>query len=218
MWSVESLGLEPLLAFLSQHREWAYGVLFLGALFETLIPFSLVVLGEVFFLAGAVLAGVGTLELGVVAATLYGGGLLGDHASYWLGRRWGSGLLGRLAGWPWVGRWLHPDQYDKGVALFQRHGAWAVFGARLAGPLSWVMPALAGTYRLDYPTFALFNALGIFLGIGQFLLLGYLFGSQIDAMLAWLDRHTLPLAAAAGFTLLAALLARHWWRQARAGG
>jgi hypothetical protein len=38
-----------LLAFLGAHRQWAYLVLFLGAYFETVAPFSLFVLGEAFF-------------------------------------------------------------------------------------------------------------------------------------------------------------------------
>lgn len=204
------LQLEPMTAFLSQYRTGAYAVLFFGAFFETLIPFSLAILGEVFFLSGALLAGLGALDIWVVMTVLYLGGILGDNASYWIGRRYGEGLFGRLAGWPLLGRWFGEANYDKGLAFFQRRGAVAVFLARFSGPLSWVMPALAGAFRLRYTTFLRFNTLGVILGISQFILLGYFFGSHLEAILSWLDRYGLLIAM--GVVLL--LLAGWRWLQA----
>lgn len=186
---------DQLLTLLGAHDRAAYAVLFLGAFFETLIPFSLAVVGEVFFLAGAILAGVGTLELWAVMAVLFGGGLLGDNASYWIGRHYGNNFFDRLSRWPVARRLVRAEHYDKGQAFFQRHGALAVLIARLSGPLSWVMPAMAGTFRLDYATFLRFNTLGVIVGIGQFILLGYFFGSHMDAILGWLDRFGLLVAA-----------------------
>jgi membrane-associated protein len=177
-----------LMNFLEQHRDSAYAVLFLGAFFETLIPFSLAILGEIFFLAGAILAGLGTLDLWAVTTALYLGGILGDNTSYWIGRRYGQGLFERLSRLPLAGRLLHAENYQKGIELFRRRGAFAVLAARFSGPLSWVTPALAGVFRLDYPLFLRFNTLGVVLGIGQFILLGYFFGSNLESLLAWLDR------------------------------
>ncbi len=74
--------LQRMVAFLSAHQQWAYGVLFLGAYFETVVPFSLFVPGEIFSLGGALLAGIGALDLWDVMAVLYGGGVLGDNTSY----------------------------------------------------------------------------------------------------------------------------------------
>ncbi len=198
---------------LAQYRGGAYGLLFLGAFFETLIPFSLAILGEVVFLSGALLAGMGALDIWAVTAVLLLGGVLGDNASYWIGRRYGEGLFARLEGWPLLGRLFRAESVDKGRAFFRRRGGYAVFAARLSGPLSWVMPALAGAFRLDYRTFLPYNALGVILGISQFILVGYLFGSQLETLLAWLGRF--------GFTLgvglvLAAVGFWRWrvWRRA----
>lgn len=187
----------------------AYGVLFLGALFETLIPFSLAVVGEVFFLAGALLAGMGVLDLWAVMALLYGGGILGDNLSYWLGRRYGPILFERLAYWPLLGRLLHAKNYQRGMAFFRRRGAIAVFIARLSGPLSWVMPAMAGVFRLDYGTFLRFNTPGVIIGIGEFIIVGYFFGSQLPAILAWLNRASFSITIAV--TALLGLSACCWW-------
>ena len=95
--------------------------------------------------------------------------------------------------------------FRAGAAFFDRHGPLAVLIARLSGPLSWVMPALAGTFGLRYSSFLVFNTLGIVLGIGQFILVGYFFGSQIDSFLNWSQRYGLWIAAAAGIFLAAGL-------------
>jgi membrane-associated protein len=208
---VDSASIQQVSAALGEQREAAYAVLFLGAFFETLIPTSLFVLGEVFFLAGALLAGMGTLNVWIVLAVLYAGGILGDNASYWLGRRYGLSLFEGLARWPLVGRLLHRDNYLRGVSFFERRGAAAVFAARLSGPLSWVTPAMAGVFRLDYATFFSFNFLGIVIGIGQFILLGYFFGEYLPSILEWADRFSTTILASLSATIAAG--AWYWWRR-----
>ena len=112
---VDFASLEHVTAILAEQNQVAYAVLFLGAFFETLIPTSLFVLGEVFFIAGALLAGMGALNIWAVLAVLYAGGIFGDNTSYWLGRRYGSSLFAHLARWPVVGRLVHHDNYQRGV-------------------------------------------------------------------------------------------------------
>lgn len=80
-----------------------------------------------------------------------------------------------------------------------------MFWARLAGPLSWVTPTLAGAFELDYRTFLTFNTPGVLLGIGEFLLIGYCFGTHLSALCAALEAYV-PEAAAAAAVLLALLV------------
>lgn len=200
---------QQLTATLAGQHGLAYAVLFLGALFETLIPFSLAVLGEVFFLAGALLAGMGVLDLWAVLVVLYTGAIVGDNLSYWMGRRYGIVLFERLAHWPLLGRLLHAENYQRGMVFFQRRGAMAVFIARLSGPLSWVMPAMAGVFRLDYRVFLRFNTPGIIIGVGEFIVVGYFFGNQLPAILAWL--HQASLSITITLTGVLGLSAAYWW-------
>ncbi len=204
--------LHQLTAVLGSHDRLAYDALFLGAFFETLIPTSLFVMGEVFLLAGALLAGMGILNVWAVLAAMYAGGILGDTASYWLGRRYGSILFERLMRWPLVGRLFHEDNYRRGAEFFQRRGAAAVFIARLSGPLSWVMPAMAGVFRLDYASFLKWNTLGVLVGIGQFIVVGYYFGAYLPALIAYAHSYSAP-ALAAFAALLAAVLWVQWRRR-----
>lgn len=208
MSSADYDSVRQLLAFLGTHRQWAYLVLFLGAYFETVVPFSLFVLGEVFFLSGALLAGMGTLDLWAVAAALYGGGILGDNSSYWIGRCYGDGLFEHLSRWPVIGRLVRPESHQKGVEFFRKRGAMAVFTARLSGPLSWVTPAMAGMFRLNYLTFLRFNTPAVIIGISEFVLAGYFFGNHLDTIRAWLDDSALALALAAACLIVLGLIVR----------
>ncbi len=208
---VDLASLEHMTAVLAEQNQMAYGVLFLGAFFETLIPISMIVPGELFFFAGSLLAGMGALNVWAVLALLYSGGILGDNASYWLGRSCGSSLLERLACWPVLGRLINQDKYQRGVDFFKHRGAIAVFVARLSGPLSWVMPAMAGMFRLNYATFLSFNTLGIVIGIGQFIVVGYFFGEYLPLILEWIDHFGTAILA-----FISALIAAgtwYWWRR-----
>ena len=204
MSSVDLQSLNEFLPLLASYKSYAYPALFLGAFFETLIPFSLVVYGELFFLAGAALAGIGTLDIRVVAAVLYLGGILGDNSSYWLGRRYGLRLFTRLSSAPLASRFISAQSLDRGSEFFTNKGKYAVFLARLSGPFSWVVPALAGSFRQPYPRFLLFNTAGVILGIGEFLLLGYLFGNNLETIMAWCSRlGLLPILVCTTLAILA---------------
>lgn len=206
---------EQFAAFLQVHQRTAYLLLFLGALLETLIPFSLLILGEVIFLAGAVLAGMGVLDLWGVMAALFTGGILGDNLSYGIGRRYGAGLFARLQHWPLIGRQFRQENYDRAADFFARHGAMAVFIARLSGPLSWITPALAGIFRLNYQTFLRFNTPAVIIGISQFVIVGYFFGSYLPRIIEWGAQYGWPLIALIVFIALAAWAGHRFnrWRQ-----
>ncbi len=212
MSSVNLAAIHHMADVLGEHARLAYLALFLGSFFETLIPVSLFVLGELFFITGALLAGMEVLNVWAVLAVLYAGGMLGDNASYWLGRRFGEPLFEQLVRMPLVGRLAHYENYRRGVAFFERRGAVAIFAARLSGPLSWVMPAMAGMFRLNYATFLRFNTPAVILGIGQFIVVGYFFGAYLPAIIDYAERYGPTF-----FTLLLVSLglAAWYWRARR---
>lgn len=158
------------------HQIYAYLILFLGSYFETLIITSPLIYGEIVFIAGAILAGMGYLHLWEAMLALYAGGLLGDSTSYWIGRRFGHRVFYFLNKRPLLGKFFTEKNYDRGERYFNKYGGASVFLARLAGPVSWVMPFIAGTFRLAYGQFLKFNIPGVIVGVSQFILIGYLFG------------------------------------------
>ncbi len=183
----ELQSVEGALQLLAHHQTIAYPILFIGALVETLLPFSLIIYGEFFFLSGSILAAVGILDIWAVTSVLYAGGILGDNCSYWLGRKYGVKILDRFSNWPLLSRCLCKKVQKKGIAFFKNHGDLAVLLARLSGPFSWITPTLAGMYRQPYKRFAIFNALGVIMGIGEFLIIGYLLGNTLDSITTWVN-------------------------------
>jgi len=185
------MNLDTLLQFLENHQSLTLVILFFGSYSEAMIITSFLIYGEVFFLAGSILAGMGTVNLFAVVAVLYLGGIAGDHTSYWIGRKWGESLYTRLGKTLFLRRFFTDTNYKRGTTFFQKYGGWSVFAGRFLGPVSWITPFLAGIFRLPYARFTLFNIPAVLLGIGQFILLGYLFGKNYQTVVTLLQGYLL---------------------------
>ncbi len=195
-------GIGALAGWLGSHQQEAYIILFLGAFFETLIGPSFFIPGEIFLLAGSILGGTYVLNIWYVALALYSGALLGDNSSYFIGYR-SSGTIFKEGR-----RIFNPENYKKGAAFFSRYGNRAIFLARILGPLSWITPCLAGVYRVRYSTFLIYNTPGIFVGIGEFLIVGYFFGNQYQTILNIIQYYFLII-----IVIVIAIFAIYWfWR------
>ena len=174
--------LNSLMQWVMAHGTYAYLALFLGSYFETLIITSPFVYGEIFFLAGAILAGMGYLDIWKVVLVLYVGGLLGDSSSYWIGKKYGQRFFLFFSRRTIFRKIFTGNNYARGEEYFNKYGGVSIFIARLAGPISWIMPFIAGAFRFSYSQFLKFNIPGVIVGIGQFILLGYLFGKSYQVM------------------------------------
>jgi len=164
--------------YLAAHTLLSYAVLFLGSYFETLIGVGFFIYGELFFIPGALLAGAGVLNIWFVTSALILGGVLGDSSSFALGRRYGASVFKEH------NKIFNHTNYQKGLNFFEKYGTKAIFFARLLGPVSWITPFLAGTYKVPYQKFLLYNIAGVTVGIGQFLIVGYFFGSNYGVILS----------------------------------
>jgi len=171
------------LIFASNHQFLFYVILFLGSMFETIIGISFFVYGEIFFLTGSILAGMGILNIWTVIAVLYGGGILGDNISYFLGKIYGLSLYKKLTKFKIFRKIINEKNYKRGSEFFCKYGALSVFLGRLLGPLSWVTPFIAGTYKLSYKKFLPYDIAGVVIGIGQFIVVGYFFGQNFSYFL-----------------------------------
>ncbi len=175
--------IDQFIKLLIEYKELAYIILFFGSMFETIIGFSFFVYGELFFLSGSILAGMGVLNIWILILILYSGGILGDNISYFLGKKYGIVLYTKLRRTKFTSRFINKKNYRKGVRFFKRYGALSVFLGRLLGPLSWITPFVVGTYKLKYGKFLPYEIAGVVIGIGQFILVGYFFGRHFDAVL-----------------------------------
>ncbi len=173
---------------LSTYGYWA--VLIFVAIESTGIPFP----GETMLLAAAIYAGTTHhLALPIVIAAAAAGAILGDNLGFWVGREGGYRLLRRY------GKYIRLDErkLKLGQYLFKKHGAKVVFFGRFVAVLRAWAAFLAGTNRMPWGRFLIFNAAGgilwaILYGIG-----GYLLGNNVH-------RLTGPVGIA--FVVVAALL------------
>lgn len=90
----------------------------------------------------------------IIAATA--GAVLGDNVGYAVGRSIGPPLLRRFG--PRIG--LTAQRQRLGRLLFARYGGWVVFIARFVSVLRTCVSLLAGTTRMPWPRFLVFNASG----------------------------------------------------------
>ncbi len=150
---------------------WA--VLVFVAIESTGIPFP----GETMLLLAAIYAGkTHHLAILLVIIAAASGAILGDNLGFWVGREGGYRLLRRY------GRYIRLDErkLKLGQYLFLKHGGKVVFFGRFVAVLRAWAAFLAGTNRMPWPEFLIFNALGGILWSTIFGLGGYFLGKSID--------------------------------------
>ncbi|GAC1334875.1 MAG: hypothetical protein NVSMB26_18350 [Beijerinckiaceae bacterium] len=132
--------------------------------------------GETALVLAAIYAGA-TQELHIaqVIPVAAAGAIVGDNLGFWVGRRYGMGLLKRY------GRLIHLDERRLafGVAMFRRHGAKIVFFGRFVAILRIFAALLAGANRYSWGSFLFFNAAGGIVWATVFGLGGFVFGEAI---------------------------------------
>jgi membrane protein DedA with SNARE-associated domain len=138
---------------------------------ETALFFGFVLPGEIAVVLGGVLASRGRVSLLLMMLVVVVAAIIGPLVGYEIGRRMGSRVV---ASRPL--RRMSPT-VDKAGAALNARGALAVLVGRFTAVLRALMPALAGTARMPYRTFVIYNAIGgLIWGVG-YCLLGYLAGS-----------------------------------------
>ena len=192
---------QAVLDFLREHvHEYGYGLLFLVTFLETSAFLGLLAPGESAVVVGGLLASRGPLELELVILISVVGAFLGDNVGYWIGRRFGTGILERY------GRFALFDRtaVETVRAHYERHGGKTVFFGRFMSFVRSFGPMVAGSGRMRYGAFALWSAAGCAAWGVVFGLLGYFFGESWDLIERYLGRIGLI-----GFLLGAAALAAY---------
>jgi len=170
---------------LSSYGYWA--VLLFVAIESTGIPFP----GETMLLAAALYAGMHHgfhIPLVILAAAT--GAILGDNLGF---------LVGRAGGYRLLRRYGHLIRLDErklklGIYLFRRHGGKVVFFGRFVAVLRAWAAFLAGTSRMPWDRFLLFNAAGGILWATLYGLGGYALGDNIHRLTGPVGITTVVLA------------------------
>lgn len=163
---MELISLETL-QDIAQH--YGYIAVFFGILLENAgIPLP----GETITLIGGFLAGSGELRYLGVLATATMGAIVGDNVGYWIGFYGGWPILVR------VGRLfrLTEEQLLRVRDQFAQNAARAVFLGRFVALLRIFAGPLAGTVKMPYARFLLWNSLGALAWASVMVSLAYFIG------------------------------------------
>lgn len=134
------------------------------------IPTSIVMLS-----AGAFVAA-GDLEAAQLWLAAWAAAVLGDNTGYFLGRTSGAALLARLGRTPSRGKIISKAQ----ASLRERAGLGVFFSTWLFAPLGPYVNIVAGSVRMRWPRFLLWDAAGEAIWVSFYLGLGYLFGDRVE--------------------------------------
>ncbi|MEO7136470.1 MAG: bifunctional DedA family/phosphatase PAP2 family protein [Gemmatimonadales bacterium] len=156
-------------------ETYGYAALFVLVGLESIgIPLP----GEAALLTAAAFAAQGHLSIVGVILAAAAGGIVGDAAGYWIGRKGGLVAVRRY------GNLLHINDatLDRAQGFFRRHGGKTVFLGRFVSLLRMWAAVLAGVSRMPYGRFTLYNFAGGLCWATIFGSLGYLFGRSLPQL------------------------------------
>jgi membrane-associated protein len=195
-------------ALLHLHGPVIYAVVAAFVFAEAALFFGFVFPGETAIVVGGVLASQHRVSLPILLIVIVVAAIVGDSVGYEIGNRFGDRLLDTRA----LRR--HRDRLGRAQDLLRRRGALAVFIGRFTAVLRAVMPAPAGSARMPYGRFLVFNALGgITWGVG-FTVGGFLAGTAFEQVAQWAGRVLAIIVAAIILAALAVWYVRHRRREA----
>src|SRR5439155_3478522 len=110
------------------------------------------------------------------------GAVLGDNAGYYIGHKIGRSTLERYG--KYVG--LTPHRIAHMERYFESHGDKTILVARFITCLRVFAALLAGSSRMPWRTFAIYNMLGAVLWSVAITLAGFFFGRSWDVLEHWI--------------------------------
>jgi membrane protein DedA with SNARE-associated domain len=136
---------------------------------------------EVALLAGGFLVHRGITEYPMTIAVSLVGVVAGDNSLFFLGRRFGTGLVKYLE----IGRPNSQRQIDRLKQFMQRHGHLAIFYARFLAGVRALIYLTAGSLGVRPARFFLYDALGALISVPIVVSIGYIFGTQIELAISY---------------------------------
>lgn len=137
---------------------------------------------DVALLAGGYLVHRGITRYPITLAVSLLGVVVGDNSLYFMGRRFGSGLVRYFS----LGRPGAQHQIARIEAFMQRHGHRAIFYARFLAGLRALVYLSAGSFGVKPSVFLFYDLLGALISVPIVVTLGYVFGQQIEWVVSYI--------------------------------
>lgn len=151
---------------------WVYCPLFIIIFMETGLVVTPFLPGDsLLFTAGIFAADGGGLNIWALLISMWIAAVLGNTSNYWIGRGFGHAIIdsGKVKA-------LTPERIAKTEGFFDKWGAVAIVLTRFFPIIRTISPFVAGTAKMKFPKFTLYNIIGGVSWVTLFVLLGYFFG------------------------------------------
>lgn len=149
-----------------------YTPLFLVIFCETGLVFTPFLPGDsLLFAAGVFCSDGGGLQLIPTLIVFYSAAILGNTSNYWIGRAVGKRIIdsGKVKA-------LTPERIEKVHEYFERWGGLTIVVTRFMPFFRTFAPFIAGTSKMNFGAFTLFNTIGGVSWVSVLTLVGYFFG------------------------------------------
>ncbi len=194
--------LQHIVDWAQAHPDLSLAAAFALGLVECIVFIGLFLPGAALLFAIGALVSLDALPFAPTMMLIASGALIGDIASYELGRRYGVALFRR----PFFAR--RPGLINKGGAFFTKHGGKGLVLAHLIGPLRPLVPAIAGTYGLSRPRFLVAIVPAAIAWTLVYVLPGVAFGASLGLAAEVTKRLAIVMLVAAGSLWLAFWVSR----------
>ena len=137
---------------------------------------------DIALLAGGFLVHRGVTRYPMTLAVALLGVVAGDNSLFFLGRRFGTGLVSYFG----LNRPGSKAQIDRIRAFMNRHGHRAIFYARFLAGLRALIYLTAGSFGVTPLRFLAYDLLGAIISVPIVVSIGYLFGGQLEVIVYYL--------------------------------
>ena len=176
---------------------WTYALVGVMAFLETGAFVGLVAPGEFTVIVGGVIAGQGEVSIVALIGLAWLCCILGDTASFFVGRRLGRAFLVKHG--PKVR--ISEATLEKVESYFARHGGKTVLIGRFIGLIRAVAPFVAGSSGMTFRQFLPFSVVGTGLWATAYSLLGFFFYRSFEKVAHVAGQVTLAFAALVALVL-----------------
>jgi len=129
--------------------------------------------GELAVVTGGILASRGQIEIDILLGVVVPATVAGNATGFYLGRRWGNGLLE----WAPLQRFFG-GSIRKAQDFMLRRGEWAIVLGRVSTPTRIIVPFLAGASKVSYRRFVLLDLPASLIWAVVWITLGFVLGES----------------------------------------
>lgn len=157
--------------FVSQYGTLTYILLFCIIFCETGLVVTPFLPGDSLLFAAGAMSTRGDLNVHLIVLLLFIAAVVGDAVNYFIGSKIGDKAFSNPHS-----KVFKREYFEKTNAFYEKYGGKTIIIARFVPIVRTFAPFLAGTGKMTYKKFALYNITGAALWVGSITYAGFLFG------------------------------------------